>query len=171
MVILLSEYDLKSDVKPIFQVYNDNNEPCALENKLSQPKERTEKRKHGDLGCYIRKKTSFILITPSQSIEVLQEIKAKNLKLKILIKRGKLVSQNKFDFEYLDFNCYYNHNHQLPEIKSARPYHPKKKAEKGEDKKQQQNNDATPTLDEVMSVIEKERYFDDDNSMMHYEHC
>ena len=117
-ITLVSEYDLKKDVVPVFQVYDEFDEPCELSQRLNQPKIKCGLSSN-DHGLYIGKKTSFIMLCPGQGRELLTELTTRRLKLKILIKRGKYVSQKKFDFKYLEVSgdhCPYHlqHNHLLP---------------------------------------------------------
>ena len=141
-VMLVSEYDLKKDVRPIFQVYDENDEPCELLHSLNQPKIKSvSSGNKTDLGCYIGKKTCFILITPDQREELCIELKEKNLKLKILLKRGKYVSQNKVEFKYLGIsNCPYQHSLHLPKIELAKPFISKRKVEEGKEEKKNSNS-------------------------------
>jgi len=132
-ITLISEYDLKKDVVPVFQVYDEQNQPCELNERLNQPKIKCG-TSDSDHGMYIGKKTSFIMLCPAQGRGLLAELTNRRLKLKILIKRGKYVSQNKFDFQYLEVsgsNCPYHlqHNHLLPRIEPAKPFFSKRKVE------------------------------------------
>ena len=145
-ITLTSEYDIKKDVRPIFQVYDENDEPCELVQSLNQPKIKSVSSKN-DLGSYIGKKTSFILITPAQKKELCLELKEKNLKLKILLKREKYVSQKKFEFKYLDIGyCPYQHSLSLPRIESARPFISKRKVEEGKEEKK----NSSPTRPKIL---------------------
>ena len=147
-ITLVSEYDLKKDVVPVFQVYDEYNEPCELSQRLNQPKIKKGNANGNDLGLYIGKKTSFIMLCPGQTRELLAELTHRRLTLKILIKRGKYVSRNKFEFKYLDVSgehCPYQHqhNHELPTIESAKPFSSKRKVEEGKEEKKNHDYDST----------------------------
>ena len=149
-ITLVSEYDLKKDVVPVFQVYDEQDEPCELSGRLNQPKIKNGLSSN-DHGLYIGKKTSFIMLCPGQARELLTELSARKLKLKLLIKRGKYVSQKKFEFQYLEMSgehCPYHHqhNHRLPTIESAKPFSSKRKVEMGkEEKKTREKKNKTET--------------------------
>jgi len=107
------------------------------------------------------------MLCPGQGRELLSELTSRRLKLKILIKRGKYVSQNKFDFKYLEVSgdcCpyQYNHNHLLPTIQSAKPFYSKRKVEEGKEEKKtrlkmnktetQRHDIALPPISQMMEV-------------------
>ena len=157
-ITLVSEYDLKKDVVPVFQVYDEYDEPCELSQRLNQPKIKCGGRSTNDHGRYIGKKTSFIMLCPGQGRELLTELNNRKLKLKILIKRGKYVSHNKFEFKYLEVSgdsCPYQHqhNHLLPTIESAKPFSSKRRVEEGKkEKKTRQKINKTETQAQDISL-------------------
>ena len=168
-ITLVSEYDLKKDVVPVFQVYDEFDEPCELSQRLNQPKIKCGLSSN-DHGLYIGKKTSFIMLCPGQGRELLTELTTRRLKLKILIKRGKYVSQKKFDFKYLEVSgdhCPYHlqHNHLLPTIESAKPFYSKRKVEEGKEEKKtrlKMNKTETPRNDIALPPISQMMEVHDD---------
>merc|ERR1712110_1400356 len=97
----------------------------------------------------------------------------RRLKLKILIKRGKYVSQKKFDFKYLEVSgdhCPYHlqHNHLLPTIESAKPFYSKRKVEEGKEEKKtrlKMNKTETPRNDIALPPISQMMEVHDDLRM------